>query len=210
MKNPNDIILEKLRNNGYEFYLSKYFDSGMQLFRKNIGEFVAYGAIIAAIAMSLSFLPTIGSLIFSLISIVFTAGFYFVANNVLREEPIKFEQFFQGFKFAGELILAQVLISIFTFIGFLLLIIPGVYLAVSYSFTSFFIIFMKYSSWEAMEWSRKIVAIKFWPIFGLVLLMGLINLAGALFCGLGLLFTLPYTACITYSAFEDIISNARS
>jgi uncharacterized membrane protein len=89
-------------------------------------------------------------------------------------------------------------------IGMFLLIIPGIYLAVAYSATSYLIVFRKMDFWQAMETSRKAVSKEWFSIFGLGIVLALINLAGALVLGIGLLFTIPLTACAAYAAFADI------
>jgi NhaP-type Na+/H+ or K+/H+ antiporter len=59
--------------------------------------------------------------------------------------------------------------------------------------------------WDSMEISRKLVTKKWWNIFGFLLLLLLINFAGALVFFVGLLFTIPITYCALYAAFEDIV-----
>ena len=48
-------------------------------------------------------------------------------------------------------------------------------------------------------------------IFGFLFVLGLINVAGALVCGLGLLVTVPFTTCAIAAAYEHIfgLSNAE-
>ncbi len=210
MKNKNDELLNGLIASGYDFRFGDYFNSGMDIFKKNMGSFIGFGALVGGIIIVLSIIPYVGSLAGSLLQTVFVAGIYIVANDIVRNQTPDFNRFFAGFKFAGELILAQLVSGVLILIGVLLLIIPGIYLAISYSFTGFFIIFMNYGFWDAMEWSRRIVTKNFWPVFGFALVMGMINVAGALFCGLGLIFTIPFTACATYAAFENIISQTRT
>ncbi|HQL70089.1 MAG TPA: hypothetical protein PLA77_04615 [Bacteroidales bacterium] len=209
MSNSYDALLTGIAQNGYEFRFGKYFSSGLDLFKRNLSGFLGYSSIIVAISLLMNVIPYAGSLIYSLFSTVFMAGMYFVANEILRDENPGFERFFRGFQFVGELILAQIVSFFMILLGLILLIIPGIYLSVAYSFTSFFIIFMRYPYWEAMEWSRKIVSKNFWPILLFMIVLGLINLAGALFFGVGMVFTLPFTACVTYCAFEDIIAGSN-
>ena len=59
--------------------------------------------------------------------------------------------------------------------------------------------------WQAMETSRKLVRKEWLGIFGLILVLGIINLLGVLAFGAGVLFTLPITYCAMYVAFRDIV-----
>jgi len=95
--------------------------------------------------------------------------------------------------------------TILGFLAFLALIIPGIYLVVGWTFAIPFIIFGGMEFWDAMEYSRKLITKKWWNILGLLLLLFLINLAGAMVFLVGLLFTVPITYCAIYAAFEDII-----
>lgn len=199
-----DSKLQQIVNNGYFFDMGEYFNRGFELFKKNLWGFVGFTAIYIAIIAVASLIPA-GGLVSLFIQPILLAGFYIVANDMLRNNPVDFNRFFKGFDFAMQLIIANLMVGLFVFIGILAFIIPGIYLAVSYSFTPFFIIFLGYDFWPAMEWSRKIVTQNFWSILGFVIVMGLINVIGLLFLGIGLLFTMPLTACITYSAFEDIV-----
>lgn len=207
MKNKYDDKLNNLLNEGFVLVPSKYINLGMELFKKNINNFVGFGALYFGITILLSFIPGL-SIVVSVISPILMAGFYIVANDTIQNKPSDFNRFFKGFDLFLPLFLANLITGIFVMLGIFLLIIPGLYLAISYSFTAFFIIFLKYDFWEAMEWSRKIITKNFWQFTGLLIILGLINLAGALLCGVGLIVTLPLTSCVMYCVFEDIIGEA--
>jgi len=134
-----------------------------------------------------------------------TAGFFLVAHHIHKGKPYEFGTFFKGFDFFVPLLLYTLIAGILGFLAFLALIIPGIYLAVAWTFSIPFIIFAKMEFWDGMEYSRKLVTKKWWSIFGLLILIFLINLLGALLLFVGLLFTVPITYCALYAAFEDIV-----
>ena len=78
------------------------------------------------------------------------------------------------------------------------------YLAVSFIWAPHLILFANKRAWESMETSRNIIKKDFWNFVGFGMLLGLINIAGALFFGIGLLYTIPASACALYLAFEDV------
>ena len=153
------------------------------------------------ISVFAAFIP-FGSL---LVSGPLTAGFYIVANKISKGEPYEFGTFFKGFDFFVPLLLYSLIAGIFIALGLVALIVPGIYLAVAYTFVPLFIVFGKMEFWDGMELSRKFVTKNWWNIFGFVLLLFLINLAGTLAFFVGLLFTIPLTYCAIYAAFEDIV-----
>ncbi len=90
-------------------------------------------------------------------------------------------------------------------LGVIVLVIGAIFISISYIFAPHLIVFGNMQAWDAMETSRKIAMKNFFPIFALTLILGLINLVGALPCGLGLLFTVPASAAIIYAAFKDVV-----
>jgi uncharacterized membrane protein len=192
---------ENLIQQGYETDAGSYIRRGWEIFQENMGLFIAYTLITILISVASAFIP-FGSL---LISGPLTAGFYIVAHKISKGEPYEFATFFKGFDFFVPLLLWSLIGGIFIALGLVALIVPGIYLAVAYTFVPLFIVFGKMEFWDGMEISRKLVTKNWWDVFGFVLLLFLINLAGTLAFLVGLLFTIPLTSCAIYAAFEDII-----
>ncbi|MDR2011251.1 MAG: hypothetical protein LBQ22_12300 [Bacteroidales bacterium] len=203
----NNKALQDLINNGYEFNISKYIRDGYDLFMKNMGSFIGYFFIIVAI-MGISSSIVFLSVPASLVSPVFVAGIFIVANEVMRGRRPDFSMFFKGFNFFIPLLLVSLVSSILITLGLILLIIPGIYLSVGYLFSNLFVVFLGYDFWDAMEASRKIITKKWWSVFGFVLLIGLINILGLLIFGIGIFFTAPATYCMIFCAFEDVVGKA--
>lgn len=59
--------------------------------------------------------------------------------------------------------------------------------------------------WPAMETSRKLITKQWFGFFGLILLVALLNVAGALALGIGLFVTAPWSTCTIAAAYEDIV-----
>jgi len=192
---------EHLIQQGYETDAGGYIRRGWEIFQDNMGIFVAYTVLMILISVFAAFIP-FGSL---LVSGPLTAGFYIVANKISKGEPYEFGTFFKGFDFFVPLLLYSLIAGIFVALGLVALIVPGIYLAVAYTFAPLFVVFGKMEFWDGMEFSRKLVTRNWWNIFGFILLLFLINLAGALAFLVGLLFTIPLTSCAIYAAFEDIV-----
>jgi hypothetical protein len=192
---------EQLIQQGYDTDAGSYIHRGWEIFRENMGMFIAYTALMILISSASALIP-FGSL---LVSGPLTAGFYIVANKISKGEPYEFGTFFKGFDFFVPLLLWTLIGGIFIALGLVALIVPGIYLAVAYTFVPLFIVFAKMEFWDSMELSRKLITVKWWNIFGFVLLLLLINMAGALALLVGLLFTIPLSYCAIYAAFEDIV-----
>jgi uncharacterized membrane protein len=91
-------------------------------------------------------------------------------------------------------------------LGFIVAMIPAIYFSVSWLFSLPLIIDKQMEFWSAMSTSRRMVGKHWWLIFGLVVVCGLIKLAGFAVCCVGLFFTLPITFGAMMYAYESIFS----
>jgi hypothetical protein len=110
-----------------------------------------------------------------------------------RDEALDIPSIFNYFGMIMPIMLAYIAMTILMVIGFILLIIPGVYLAVSYAFVYTLIVDKGLGVWEAMELSRKTVTQQWFKFFGLSLLTGIIIILSALPLGIGLIWSIPTT-----------------
>lgn len=131
-------------------------------------------------------------------------GLYAMFLKKRRGQPITFGDAFVGFNLFVPLMLAYIVMSLLSGLGFLLCLLPGIYLCVAWTFTLMLVIDRKLDFWPAMELSRKMVNKHWWGIFGFLLVCALINLAGVLACCIGWLVTMPITFAATACAYEDI------
>lgn len=203
-RRPRDIT--PLLSYGYRVNIGEYLGRGWDLLQPKLGIFAGYVLVLFGIGLALSFVPfVVGLIVNTIISPPLYAGLFIVAHKLILEEPVEFGDFFKGFEKFGVFLAAGLVSSLLTFLGTLLCIIPGIYLGIAYSFTLLFIIDQGLEFWPAMENSRKLVTRNFFPMFGFLLLLGLINLGGAILCGLGLLLTVPLTYCAMTVAYMDIV-----
>jgi len=93
-------------------------------------------------------------------------------------------------KYVGASILAGIAISI----GFLILIVPGVFLAIRLGFFPYAIVDGGAGPVEALQKSWEITKGSFWHLFGLGIALALVNMVGVIALGIGLLVTVPTTA----------------
>jgi hypothetical protein len=82
--------------------------------------------------------------------------------------------------------------------------VPMMYLAVNWQFATPLIIDQKMGFWSAFVLSWKMVHKHWFQIFGLVILVSLLNVVGACMCCIGLLVTVPLGMLAICYAYEDI------
>ena len=93
-------------------------------------------------------------------------------------------------------------------LGFIIAMIPAIYLGVSWMFSLPMIIDKQMEFWPAMSASRRMVGKHWWLVFGLLVVCGLINLAGFAVCCVGIFFSLPIVFGAMMYAYESIFSPA--
>ncbi|MEM9934334.1 MAG: hypothetical protein AAF824_11995 [Bacteroidota bacterium] len=194
-----------LINEGYEFRLGDYISRGWELFKMNTGGFVGYTMVFFLASLISSSIPFLGSLIGLAIGAPMTAGFFIVARKLANNEAVEFSDFFLGFEHITQLVLGNIVMAIFVCIGFLLLLLPGFYLAIAYGFVYMIIVFEKMEFMKAMEVSRKVITKNWWNFLLMALVYVGIMLLGAIALGVGLLVAFPTIYCISYAAYEDIM-----
>ena len=133
------------------------------------------------------------------------AGIMMMAINYSRGETLEFKSIFNYYHLMGKLALAGILIYIMTVIGFILLILPGIYLSIAYIFTFPLIVDKGMNVWDAMELSRKSVTKHWFKIFGLFLILTLFMVVGILTFGIGLIWAVPLMFVTLYGLLYPMI-----
>ena len=90
--------------------------------------------------------------------------------------------------------------------GALLMLIPLLYLSVSWFFTLPLIMDKRLDFWPAMSLSRAVVGKHWWTVFFLSIVIGIIGFLGILFCCIGAFFTVPLGLAVAMCAYERMFS----
>lgn len=130
-------------------------------------------------------------LVSSWLSMLMTGGIMLIGVRRALEQRVSWRMVFAGFSKALSMTMAIILQSVLIVIGFILLVLPGIYLSVGYALTLPLILDKGMGPWEALEASRKAIHKKWWAVFGLYLVMLLISMVAAIPLGLGLLWVIP-------------------
>jgi len=132
------------------------------------------------------------------------AGLYLMIMRLVRGQPVAFANLFDALPRILPLVAASVLTSLLIALGLILFVIPGLYLAVAYGFTTLNIIERDMDFWPAMESSRKTITTVFWPYLGLILVLGVITIVAALPFGLGLPVAVPVCLAAQYRFYRAL------
>ncbi len=195
--------MERLARADYTVRGGDWIRAGWAAFRDQPGGFIGFAALLFATTGLLSHVPFAGAVL-GLALAPLWAGFYVVALLVLSRRKTEFADFFKGYRAFLPLFLAAFVGGIFIAAGTVLLVVPGLYLAVGYTFAFPLIADRRVDFWQAMELSRKAVTRRWFPVFGFLITLLLVNVAGALLLLVGLLVTVPLSFCAVAAAYRDI------
>ena len=127
------------------------------------------------------------------ITIPLSTGLLLLGYSRANDEELRIDSIFNYYVLVWPLFFATMLVTLFTYIGFALLVLPGIYLAVAYNFTLPLMIDKKLGIWGAMEVSRQAVTKHWFSLFGIFVSLGFLIVLSAIPFGIGLIWTVPLT-----------------
>lgn len=161
--------------------------------------------IFFVISMGLGFIPLLGNIASILIAGPMILGAVILSLSISRGQQAEVGQIFNGFNDFGRALFAYILMIVFTLLWALLLIIPGIIAAISYSMT-FYILADNPSvgANEALNISKKMMYGYKMKLFGLSLLFFLLGILCIFTLGIGFLWLYPYMQVTMAKFYEDI------
>ncbi|HRK33819.1 MAG TPA: hypothetical protein PLJ47_04410 [Candidatus Hydrogenedentes bacterium] len=137
-------------------------------------------------------------------------GYFACVLRAARGGTADFPELFSGFQRFLPAFLANLIIGILSSIGFVLCILPGLFVGMIYSLTYFYMHDKKLDFWPSMEASRQTVmsAIGAWiPLYLVVIAL---VVAGIILCGVGALITVPISAVMLALAYDQVSGGGTS
>ena len=170
-----------------------------------IGTIVVYLLIVLCIQE----IPIVGAIASLIIAGPFALGLAYFSLSISRNQEAKLEQIFQGFNNFGTALSAYLLMIGFILLWTLLLIIPGIIAAMSYSMTVYIIADdNSIGAMDAIDKSKKMMDGYKWKLFRL----GLRFLGWSLLCiltlGIGFLWLMPYMQVSMAKFYDDVKANS--
>jgi uncharacterized membrane protein len=176
---------------------------GWSAYWKNVGPLVLITLVIFVVqfiisivsgATSSSFGQALLQVISFLVAIILAMGLIRASLAVCEGRKPEVSMLLHTDGFFPYLV-ASILFGIGVVVGLILLIIPGIIFAVVFSYFGYAIVQQpNLGAFDALKRSADITRGHRWQLFGLMLLLILINFVGLLACGVGILFTYGITA----------------
>jgi hypothetical protein len=163
----------------------------------SVAAIIGSGAVANALAVAVQ-------LTISVALYPFMAGLVLIGIRRSVGLPFDFKTAFSCFTYILPIVIASLLVSLLSSIGFMLLVVPGIYLTVAYVMVIPLIIDQEMGPWQAMETSRKAVQQHWFKVFGLYALMTIICFFSVIPFGLGLIWTFPMFMVVGGILYREI------
>jgi len=191
--------------------IGRCISRGINLVTSNLGLVVGSGLLVFVIAVGINFIPILGWIASFFVGPALVAGLYLIMLKRLRGQDATVGDVFAPFNDSVlNLAMAGILCGVLVSIGMMFLILPGIYLAVSYIFTFPLIADKKLEFWTAMELSRRVVTKHWFSALGLIIVAGLVAALGVLALVIGLLVTAPIAGASLAVAYEELFGDQKT
>jgi hypothetical protein len=200
-----DALGARLCARQFELDIGGCVSRGFRLVQNHFWLVVGAWAVSFFVQIALGCMPYVGGVIGVFLGAVFLAGIHWFFLRLARGEPATIGDVFAGFGPAlGPLILVGLVSFLLEGVGFLLCILPGIYLAVAWHYASLLAVDKRLDFWAAMELSRKVVTRHWFGVFGLGLIAILLLLAGTIACCIGIFVLGPIATAAMVYGYRDL------
>ena len=178
---------------GVQAQTGRWISAGWELVKADLGSF----ALMALVYVLLGGVP--------LIQGALTVGMHIYCMKKLLGRQAEFADLFTGFNFFVPSLVASLLIGLFSFLGAILCIIPGLVIAAMYKFTYLFIVDKRMDFWQAMKASQSVARNDYFGFTVFLLALAGINVIGFLCLFVGIFVTIPLSFAAVTIAYQEIV-----
>jgi uncharacterized membrane protein len=188
---------EQASREGFNIELGTTISEAWNIFKQYALGFIGFTLFYIATGLIPEFLlgnDTQMKIIKQLISLFFiplSLGYAIVTYKIINKEAYSFGDFFSGYAKLMPLIIVFILYMLMVITGLILLIIPGIYLGIVFSFCFYVMYFGKKSIVDSFKISRKFIHRNFWEYLIFMIVIMIFIILGILALGIGILFTFP-------------------
>lgn len=149
---------------------------------------IALGAVIATIILQIGLIET--------------------SLRLVRGEKVEFTDLYKHITLKKGLLyfVSSFIMLVLTVAGFILLVIPGIFLAIALMMTEYVAVDKQFGPIESVFASNKMVWGNWWKMFGLVLVLIVLNILGFFAFIIGLLLTIPLSMLVIADAYNQLES----
>jgi uncharacterized membrane protein len=173
----------------------RWISMGWRVVKADLGNFI----LMTVIALALTF---VGHFV---VAGPLACGLFIAVRRRMQESRTEITDVFAGFRLFIDAFLICIISSVFLLIGVMLFFFPVFIVAALYLFAYQFLVDRRLSFWDALEASRKMVLSDLTGYLIFVIALTLLNFAGVLLFGVGILVTIPVTVAAIAAAYDDTV-----
>lgn len=167
-----------------------------------IGAFSGENSDGGKVEIVLTILSAIITIAGQLFELFLTLGLIRFGLNFVSGRQANLGMLFGELRLLPRMVGATILYGLMVALGLILLVVPGIYLALKFSQYQYAIVDRNLGVIDSLKYSSEITAGSLWQLLGLAVLLILINLLGVVALCVGLIFTIPLTNVITWLCYR--------
>lgn len=123
--------------------------------------------------------------VYIILSVIISAGWIGIHIAIAQEKPVQISDLFKQVAISSKYFLAQMVVGLMVLVGLLLMIVPGIYWSLKYTFVPYLVIDKKAGVGEALRISGQMTEGIKWKLLVFLMITMLFNLGGVMlfFCG---------------------------
>lgn len=142
-----------------------------------------------------------------ILSLWMSLGFVNISLRFAKGEKAKFRDLFTNGKLVWRFFLASILYTVMLLVGLILLVFPMFMWGTKYALYPYFIIEKDAGAIDSLELSSQATKGAKWDLFGLFVVLFIINFLGALVFLIGLFITIPLSYVAIAYAYRTLVSH---
>ena len=146
----------------------------------------------------------------SFLQVVMSMGLIRISLRFVDNQEAETRDLFSCFHLFFRYLFASIIFAVFVLLGLVLLIVPGIILALKFQFYDYFIIDKELGIVESIEKSGKITEGALWELFRFAIILIGINILGALCFGVGLLVSIPTSMLAMAHVYRQLLTRFDS
>ncbi len=150
------------------------------------------------------------SFLLTAVQIFLSLGFTKLMLLLVQDAPVSVADMFNNFRIFFSYFVASFIYGLAVSVGLLLLVLPGIWIAIRFQFFPYFIIENGDSSFTALQKSFNLSQDLLLELFVFGVAVVFLNLIGALLFGIGIIFTYPLTTMATAVIYRSLIEESET
>ncbi len=209
--NPEQLgIVNRAKNAVSPFDIGACFNIAFAALKRDLLNIVLANFVIGLVitlVCGLGLIPFIGWIAVILLVPPLVIGFIRFNAKCVRGQPATLGDCFSGFDVFGTSVLSYILMVLLVLVGTVLCILPGIYLAIAYTFVWNLLADRKGSAWECLEMSRQAVTAHWGWALLLMFVASLLAYAGIIACIIGVFVTMPFYGLMLAAAYDRLFAD---